>query len=374
MGVKRANTTVTSSLISSVTEMIKDFVRIPDDVFDSNPDIIVFDDCVLELTTGKTRPHSPSDYVTSKLPFKYDPTAHSQEWDDFLETTVPESREFLQRFVGLCMTPETKYETALWLWGPPGGGKSTFIRGVEVMLGSKCGVLGLHEIERSSFALTSVIGKTLLVATESSNVIQHAHLINAMISGEMITIDRKHIEAVSYVPRAKIIWAMNELPPIEKDGVGLFRRVVPVHFPGVMSELRDPKVKEAIANAGPAIFNWALVGLNKVRAENRLEIPPHLVAAQGVYREANNTVAVFLEECCEVVEPKNTSGHYQKTQSQTLFTSYQDWCRKNRRKAMNIKTFGAEMLARGFQKKPLNGRENWIGVVLSGDSEFEVLM
>lgn len=373
MGIKRPKTQVTSGFVSSVLDLIKDCVTVPDDLWDSDPNILIFDDCVLELNTGNTRPHSPDDYATSKLPFKYDPIVKSDEWEKFLNSTVPDSKDFLQEFAGLSATSETKHEIALWLYGPPGGGKSTFIAGLESMLGSKCGILGLSEIERSSFALTSLMGKTLLVATESSQIIKHSHLINAIISGEPVMVERKYEDAFSYTPHAKIVWAMNELPPIQKDGVGLFRRVVPIHFPGVLRELRDPRMKETIASQGQAIINWALEGLARLRARGRFEIPKHLLDAQGLYREQNDNIVLFLEECCVAVEKVDEKGHYQKTQSRPMYDKYLEWCKRHRSNPLNIKAFAADLQQKGFEKKPIDGRECWIGLVFS-DGEFDVVM
>src|SRR5690349_3096838 len=223
---KYGKVTVTAGTVSSITELIRQRVAVSDLLFDANPNIIVFRDCVLDLATWTTVPHSPDHYATSKLSFDYDPDAALPEWDRFLlHLPYP---EFMQRFAGLCLTPETKYEIALWLWGPPGGGKSTYIEALCAMLGAKACVLGLSEIERSQFALSQLPGRTLAVSTElPGRLVRASHIINAIISGELIPVERKYVNPYTIRPHAKIIWGMNALPAIGNEGVGIFRRVLP---------------------------------------------------------------------------------------------------------------------------------------------------
>jgi hypothetical protein len=105
--------------------------------------------------------------ATAAVPFAHDPNAEAPTWKGFLgDRFSKEEAPFLQEFFGYCLTPDVSHETALWLYGPPGGGRSTLIAGAEAMLGEKAGTLGLRKLERSQFALSKIPGKTLLTATE----------------------------------------------------------------------------------------------------------------------------------------------------------------------------------------------------------------
>jgi putative DNA primase/helicase len=124
------------------------------------------------------------------------------------------------------------------------------------MLGRRHGVLGLAEIERSRFSLAKLEGKTLVTAAEQpAGYVKSHHILNAIISGEPIQIERKHKDPYDIVPRAKIAWAMNELPRISPGAEGLFRRVEVVKFEAVPEEERDPALKEGIKNEGAGVLN-----------------------------------------------------------------------------------------------------------------------
>jgi putative DNA primase/helicase len=223
---------VTRHLLGSVLKLGQLSVYVPREKWDANPDALVFANGTLEIGGCEFREHRPEDYATSALPYKYDPAAECEVFQAVLQKAVPDAVSFLQEFTGYCLTPNTSLETALWFKGPRGSGKSTVIEGLVAMLGDKHGVLGLGEIESSPFALSRIPGKTLLVSTEQpSSYLRSTHVIDALISGESIIMDRKHRDAEEVTPTAKIVWAMNEAPRIANTTSGIFRRVKIVEFP-----------------------------------------------------------------------------------------------------------------------------------------------
>lgn len=354
---------MTNGVITSVTEMVKQFIHVPDNLFDANPHILTLNDKCLDLITGKPVGHAPEYFATAKLPFNYDPKAQSTSWDRFLESCP--HPEFLQEFAGYCLTPQTKHELAVWLWGPPGGGKSTFITGLEAMLGPKCCTLGLSEIERSNFALSQLPGKTLAISAEQpTHYVKSPHVINAIISGEPVIVDRKFRDAMQIIPRAKLLWAMNDLPRVDVGGQGIFRRVVPVEWPALLESQRDPELKEDIARSGMAVVNWAIGGLRRLENRGRFELPPALKAARELYRTHNDVTQGFVTEgCYQHPDAEVKAGE--------LYTEYSRWCVKNGHRPLASNRFSAEISRLGFIKKERNIGNFWIGLELKNDN-FDV--
>jgi P4 family phage/plasmid primase-like protien len=255
----------------------------------------------------------------------------------------------MRRFAGYCLTSETKYELALWLWGPPGGGKSTYIEALCAMLGAKACVLGLSEIERSQFALSQLPGRNLAISTEMpAKIIRAANVINAIISGELIPVERKYINPYTIRPHAKVIWGMNMLPTIGNEGVGIFRRVLPVHFPAILESERDPKLKEAILRSPMAVANWALEGLRDLQQRQSLDVPTELVNARDQYKEHNDVTLCFVNESCER-DPNS------RVKTTFLHQKYRDWATKNGYRAMSVRNFAHDLDRLGFTNiKPHN--------------------
>lgn len=203
----------TASIVNSVAELTKYKVFVDDDLWDADPDILVCENGALHIPTGKLREHSRSHYATSAVPYAFDACAKAPAWKFLLAGTVPDAADFLQEFAGYALTTDTLHEIALWLYGPPGSGRSTFLTGLEATLGARTGILGLADLERSQFALANVAGKTLMTATEQpSSYLASTNVLNALISGETIQVERKFRDPYEITPRAKLAWAMNELP------------------------------------------------------------------------------------------------------------------------------------------------------------------
>jgi D5 N terminal like/Bifunctional DNA primase/polymerase, N-terminal len=178
---KTPGTNVTANKVSSVGKLAGDESYVRTDLWDARRDIVVCANGTLDLETFELRDHRKEDYAMGALPFEYDPRARAEAWNEFIGGHVgAEKWAFLQEFAGYCLTTDTSHEVALWLVGPGGSGKSTYIEGLASIMGTRAGQLSLADIERSSFALENIVGKTLLTATEQPSMfIKQVDIINA---------------------------------------------------------------------------------------------------------------------------------------------------------------------------------------------------
>lgn len=256
------------------------------------------------------------------------------------------------------MTTDTSLETALWLYGLPGGGRSTVIGGIEAMLGSRAGVLGLAAVERSQFALTGLPGKTLVTSTEQPNLfIRSAHILNALISGEPLVVEKKYEHPYQIIPRAKILWAMNDLPRISEVNSGLFRRVKVIHFPPRAEAQRDPAIKERVKLEAAGILNWALVGLDRLRQRGRFGIPLCVQEANAEFKATNDIPLMFVNEMC-------LTGPEKRTQAFPLYVAYKNWCTDTGHKPQSSTSLAADWKRLGFERNRVEGKAYWHGVGL----------
>jgi putative DNA primase/helicase len=353
------------NILASVTYLARVAVTIEDEQWDADAGILVCRNGALELATGTLREHRPEDYATSAVPFDFDPTATAPTWAWFLERSIPEAAAFLQEFAGYALTTDTALEIAVWLHGPPGSGKSTFISGLEAMLGRRAGVVGLADIERSRFALASLPGKTLIVATEQpASFIQSSHILNALISGEPLQIERKFKDPYLIVPHAKLCWAMNELPRISNANSGLFRRVKVVEFPPILPDQRDPSIKEQIRAEGAGILNWALVGLERLQERERFLVPTAVADATAHFVATNDVTALFIADRCE-------QGAAFEVGAGALYKQYRYWCEDNGHKPASSTRMAEEWRRLGFESRHTKTGNVWAGLRLLQTTETE---
>lgn len=321
-------------------------------------DVLNLANGALDLGTLTLRPHDRRDLLTYCLPYGHDPAAVAPNWEVVLARIEEETRNFLQEYAGYALTPDTRHELAIWLYGPPGRGASTLLTGLQAMLGPKAALIGLADIERNRFALANLPGKTLAVATEQpADYMAATHVLNALISGEPVTVDRKYRDAVTITPRVKLAWAMNELPRVKGAGNGVFRRVKVVSFPAIPEHERRPELKEAVQTEAAGILNWALEGLRRLRARGRFVIPAAVEAATQAFALQNDIPKVFIEERCDI-------GPGLSVASKQLYNAYANWCEETGHKAQSMTSIADDWQRLGFQKVKTSPGMVWLGVGL----------
>lgn len=343
-----------SSTLNSVLVLAKATYAIDDRLFDNKPNLLCCRNGTLEIDTRTLRPHKPDDYLTSGVGFDYDPKAEAPAWTKYLEyltaATSPEVVNFLQEFAGLCATTETKYEIALWLYGPPGCGKSTFIEGLLAAFKDRSCILGLADIGRNQFALTNLPGKTLALATEQpSRSMQSTYILNSIISGEPVKAERKYHDPQEINPVCKILWAMNKLPDVDESTNGIFRRTAVLELPELPLKDRNPQLKQAIKREGAGILNWALIGLERVILQNQIVIPKEIQSATAAFQQANDLAALFLKE----TKGMSAIGRFE-------YKDYEKWCKDNGYKAKPANKISKDWERLGYENKRVNGETYWV--------------
>lgn len=270
---KKLEITASAPTLNSIVELVRVACSKPDGIMDGKSDLITFEDCTLEVSTRQRKTHDSKHYLTSAFPFAYDPRVRSDVWEMYLDEVIPaDCISFLQEFAGYSLTTDTLKETAVWLYGPSGCGKSTFLDGLRAAFGNRVTTFSIANLE-ARFGLSHLNGKTLAIAAEQPATMRQVELLNQLISGEGITVDRKYHDPFEMFCRAKFLWAMNELPDIPRSGVGLTRRVVVIRFPPIEEGKRDENIKRQIKLSGQAIFNWALDGLERLQSRGHFVRP-----------------------------------------------------------------------------------------------------
>lgn len=347
-----------ASLLNSVLELARIKIVVENNLWNANPDILICKNGTLFIPTEQLKNHSPKYHTTTGVPYDFDPTLQPQNFMKVLSKLEPEVVSFLQEFAGYSLTIDTQFEIALWLQGPPGSGKSTFIIGLQAMLGERSIDIGLASMERSRFALWNIPGKTLMIATESPSMsITVTDLINALISGEPVVIEQKFKDPYETIPHAKIIWAMNEPPSVSSSRNGIFRRIQIVDFPLIPLTEQDPKVKEAVKKEGAGILNWALEGHKRLYKRGAFQIPSSVQAATEEYRMSMDIPSQFLVERC-ILDPTvwESSNH--------LYAAYDAWCYLNGHKAKNSTMVAKDWKRLGLIRRRSNKGIFWMGVKL----------
>jgi P4 family phage/plasmid primase-like protien len=350
----------TDYLVKAVYSQVERRCFVSSERWDADPSLLVCRNGTLNLETRELREHDPKDYATGAVTYDYDPDADCPTLRYVLAGWGAEVADFLQEFAGYALTTDCSLETAIWLKGDPGGGKSTLLEGLHAMLGGKCGTLGIANIERSRFGLAAIEGKTLLIASDQpGGYVSASNVLNNIISGESIRVERKYEHAVDLIPRAKIAWSMNKLPRIEGGGNnGLFRRVKVVEIPSIPDNERDPRVKELVKAEGAGILNWALEGLQRLRARGDFDPSDDILQATRRFQIENDKPALFAEENLVFGDGYEVAGG-------RLYGSYKTWCEVNGYRPEASQTVADDWRRLGLSRVRRSDGAYWLGAKMA---------
>ena len=179
--------------------------------------------------------------------------------------------------------------------------------------------------------------------------------MNAIISGELIQVERKYRDPYDIIPRAKIAWAMNDAPRIPSGAEGLFRRIEVVKFATIPKKERDPKLKEGIKKEGAGIFNWAFEGLQRLRKQENFAVPAAIVEATEAFRKSNDVPGLFVEEEC-------VRDHDASVKAAELYKEYRWWCEQNGHRALSSTRVAEDWQRLGFERYRTNEGTRYRGV------------
>jgi putative DNA primase/helicase len=129
-----------------------------------------------DLRTGIKREYRPSDYIT-KIAGTFTAKAGTScpMWMKFLNTVLREDSdviEFMQRFMGYCLTGYTIEQVLAFLYGPGGNGKGVFTKTGSEIMGDYAVVAPIELLissrhERHPTEIAKLRGARLVVASET---------------------------------------------------------------------------------------------------------------------------------------------------------------------------------------------------------------
>ena len=259
-------------------------------------------------------PSTPEWFSTVCLPFKFpasETDATCPQWEMFLAEVFEDDREridLVQEMTGLCLFPTAEFETFFVLSGIGRNGKSTYLQILRNLLGdANVSSLSIEHLG-NDFMIETLRGKLANISADMSELDSVAEgLLKAIVSGDLVTADRKHKNPTQFSPTCKMIFATNVLPRFKDTSLGIWRRMVVVPFNYVVPEEKvDNRLIDKLSGELDGIFIWALKGAQRLFHSRKLTRPRACEAAQRQYRIDCFPIMLFVEECCRI-EPDGTA-------------------------------------------------------------------
>lgn len=243
--------------------------------------VITFQNGTLEINTGRFRQSSETDYCSIIMDYAYDPNATCPAWESFISDVTngdPKRMEILQFLAGYVLFPDCPHQKVFLLIGQEGNGKSVYLDVLQRVFG----IDNVSHVEPSGlcqdFQRIRIKDSLLNIGTDINSNFSNGEIREWLLKiadGTVIQACYKGLNYVDFIPRAKLVYACNELPSADIIN-GLKRRMLFVRFPCSYVDFPDPSdplqrqrdihLTDRLTQELPGIFLWAYAGyrdLNK---------------------------------------------------------------------------------------------------------------
>jgi putative DNA primase/helicase len=280
------------------------------------------------IDEDKLQPHAKEFYATFMFPVVYDPdnVPLCVRWIKFLEETIqtPEVIAQVQEFFGYCLTPSTAFEKCLLCLGPGADGKSTLLKILREMVGAmNCAAVNIEDLD-DQFQRSSLYGKLLNISTEVGSKAMESKIFKAIVSGDAVQAAYKHENSFEFVPTCKMAFAANRFPRVLDNSDGFFRKILPVQFKRQFLHGADKGLLNTLKGELSGIFHWALIGRERLWAQQDFTESDETNRLLLDYRRSNNPVLCFLEDVCEL----DPGGLGFEVIKKDLYNKYESYCRE----------------------------------------------
>jgi len=334
--------------------------------WDQHPYLLACPNGVVNLRDGTFRDGCPQDYLKTICPTEWRGLHEpAQQWQIYLADIFDGDEElvsFLKRLLGYSLSGEVVEHIFPILWGGGRNGKSTLLESLHQVLGPLSGAVPSELLlkqfhPRSSAApspdIMALRGKRLVWAseTEEGRKLDTAK-VKWLVGGDtLIGRDPHGKRMVSFIPTHTLFLLTNHRPRLAADDDAIWERIFLVPFTVSFVDQpvashqrpRDKEISEKLKKEAPGILAWLVQGCLEWQKVG-LQPPPKVVAATKEYRQSEDTLQDFFDDCC-ILAP------HAQVKAGELYEAYRDCCNRNGLKPLNGKSFGEKVKGRFKWKK-----------------------
>lgn len=316
----------------------------------------------LNLKTGKLQQQKPEDLITKLVSINYSADAECPDFLRFLDRIMdskPELINYIQRYVGYCLTGNISEQILTFFYGTGANGKTTLANVIAMLLGDFASTAGSTLLMRrdknsSTNDLAALRGARVVIVSEfdDGEILAEA-TVKSLTGGDRIACRYLYGEFFEYTPQYKILLLGNYKPTIRGRDHGIWRRIHLIPFKiTIPANERDPKLMEKFTAELPGILAWAVKGCLEWQKIGLC--PPHEVKEEvKAYRQSEDIFKQWIDDCC-------IKGDEHCTSSSNLYQSFTDY---SNRIDITVQKLGHMLAEAGFQKEK-KGTISWLGIGL----------
>ena len=299
---------------------------------------------VITPEVQRLRDFHHNDFITHQLNFAYDPTAEAPKFQKYLDRVLPDikSQMIMAEFIGYVFVDQKtlKLEKALILFGNGANGKSVFFEIIIALLGPEnVSNFALQSLTNETGYSRAILSDKLLNYGSEISPKMDSTLFKQLVSGEPIEARLPYKDPFLLTNYAKLIFNTNILPKEIENNDAFYRRFTLIHFSQTIPENeRDPLLAQSIIKEELAgVFNWVLLGLNRLLENKGLTKSDVVDKSIEEYRQQSDSVFMFLDE------ENWVKSHEKSKMLADIFTNYVEYCQACGYKACSRKTFAERL-------------------------------
>lgn len=324
---------------------------------DKNDLLLNTPEATYDLSQGLSgqKPHDSLDYMT-KMTTVSPSDKGKGIWQEALATFFcgdQDLMDYVQQVVGMAAIGKVYQEHLIIAYGGGANGKSTFWNTIARVLGNYSGKISAEALTMSNKRnikpeMAELKGKRLIIASEMDEGMRlNTGVVKQLCSTDEIYAEKKYKDPFQFVPSHTLVLYTNHLPKVGANDDGIWRRLIVIPFNAKIKGRSDIKnyADYLFEHAAPAILTWMIEGAEKaIKANFKTKLPKVVEDSIKDYREANDWLGHFIEDCCQKV-----NGYRQK--SGELYSAYRAYAMKNGEYTRSTTDFYRALEAAGFHKQ-----------------------
>jgi putative DNA primase/helicase len=318
--------------------------------WDRDPFLLGTPGGTVDLRTGRLRPAVAMEFITKQTAVAPADAEDCPLWLKFLSETTRSDAElirFLKQWSGYCLTGDIREQALLFVYGPGGNGKGVYLSATADIMGDYCKTADMDAFtasksDRHPTDLAGLKGARMVRVSETDEGRAWAeNRIKQLTGGDVISARFMRQDFFEYLPQFKLFIIGNHKPVLRNVDAAAKRRfnIAPfIHTPPVV----DKALGEKLRAEWPGILRWMINGCLDWQ-QHGLVRPKAVQEATDEYFADQNTVAQWIEDCCE------TDQFFADTSS-SLFGSWQNWAKAQGEDPGSSKRFSHFLELLGYRR------------------------
>jgi putative DNA primase/helicase len=338
--------------------------------FDKDKHLLNLNNGIYNFKTNQLMPHHPEYMMSKIIRINYNPEARCPKFWSFLYKIFDNNDKlvlFIRRALAITFSGESLAEVLFFCYGNGANGKSVFFKILEIIYGdyfqkAPNSMIMQNGINNIPNDIAQLPNKRMVVCAELPDDQRfNESIIKDLTGNDSIQARFLRQEFFTFTPTHTMWLYGNHKPKIHGSDYGIWRRICLIPFAvtiPVEERIPQHELLESFMEELEGILFWILEGYKDYQKVG-LDIPDIVKMATNEYKEDNDVILDFINECCTF------DGSY-KIPTTDLYSAYTLYTKENKSFTIGNRKFFTKVEEKGYHKKEIRSRQKeFVGIKLN---------